>query len=158
LFSLLATFGVKEIAIWWRSAIHLHFSSFDESAIWLTSKSVKILLFVLSSAVRMEAANIKRCRATARSRFRPIWGAAVLWVFIVKCSTLPVLRGAPWIKEALSRNLDEIIVAALVDRHTKESGVLVLVALARCLCLSLAPWKQLMLLRSWSREQRLQKN
>ena len=40
---------------------------------------------------------------------------------------------APWIKEALSRNLDEIIVAALVDRHTEESEELVLVALDRCL-------------------------
>ena len=40
---------------------------------------------------------------------------------------------APWIKETLSRNLDEIIVAALVDRHTEESKELVLVALDRCL-------------------------
>ena len=44
-----------------------------------------------------------------------------------------ILATAPWIKETLSRNLDEIIVAALVDRHTEESGVLVLMALARCL-------------------------
>ena len=40
---------------------------------------------------------------------------------------------APWIKEALSRNLDEIIVAALVDRHTEEPSKVVLVARSCCL-------------------------
>ena len=99
---LLAAFGVEKVAIRWRGAILLIFSSLDETTIGLASKFVKILLVVLGSAgknknvistnifhqntnnnkdflyllilspIGMEAANVKTCRATARRRFRPI--------------------------------------------------------------------------------------